>query len=89
MDPRSEARTVAVGHAFERTANERVARKPRDTQLGRAFDGDSVGERNALVDRNDLVLPVLTRRTDDERQVDLGRGGCARHFRASVSMRNS
>src|SRR5439155_18119435 len=89
LDPRAEARAVAVDHALEGATNERIAGEPSDAQRGRAVDRDPVGERNALVDRDELVVPVLTGRTDDERQVDLGGRGCATHSRASASARNS
>src|SRR5438477_37480 len=89
LDTRGKARTVAVGGALECPANEGVTGEAVDPELGRALDRDAVGERNALVDRDDLVKAVSSSRADDEREVDLRRGRSALHSSASASWRNS
>ena len=81
---------VAVGHAFE-AHGERACRRRtrRHATSGERSTAIRSGERDALVDGHDLVLPSARTRTDHERQVDLGGRRRARHFNASASARNS
>ena len=71
LDPRGAPR------ALERGADERVACEAVDAKLRRRLDVDPVDELDPLVDGQQLVLAVVAQRADDEREVDLRRGGRA------------
>src|SRR4029079_9454232 len=68
---------------------ERVIVETGHAHVGRPRDGEPVGERDALVHRDELVVAVITARADDEREVDLGGGDAASHRSASASATNS
>ena len=76
------------GETFERGADERVAAEAVDAELGRLLDLDPVDEVDPLEDGQHLVLAVVARRPDDEREVDLRRGGRAHHVTVTSSVRS-
>src|SRR2546422_1474146 len=89
LDARGKARTVAVGKALERSADELVTGEAVYSQLDRALHRDTVRERDALKDRDDLVPAVVPSGADDECEVDLRGSRGAFHPSASASCRNS
>src|SRR5262245_54356976 len=66
-----------------------VAGKAFDVEPGRPFDGDAVGEVDALQDSRHLVLAVASMRADHERKIDLRRSREPRHSSACASATNS
>src|SRR4029077_4034342 len=78
----------ACGEQLKRVAHERVAWEAVDVRALGRLDIDAVGEADALVDREELVLAVRAPRPDDEREIDLGGRGRS-HESASVSATNS
>src|SRR5579872_6211555 len=78
----------ACGERLERAAHERVGEEPVDAERERRLDVDPVGEGDALVHGDELVLAVVARGPDDEGEVDLRGRGCS-HRSASVSATNS
>src|SRR5260221_4042679 len=76
------------GEQLERVAHKRVLRETVDARVLRRYDVDAVGQADALVDVQWLVLAVLAPRPDDEREIDLR--GCGRsHASACVSATKS
>src|SRR5207344_669292 len=69
-------------------AHDRVLREPVDGRFGRRLDADPVAEVETLEEGDELVLAVAPDRPDDERQIDLRRGG-ADHGSSPVSATNS
>src|SRR5205823_7349655 len=88
-DPRRELDVSVRRQLVERPADEGVARETRYLVALRRTDLDVVGQRYPLVHGRNLVLSVGTARADDQREVDLRRGGGASHGSAAASATKS
>src|SRR5438876_1225294 len=73
---------------FERAVDERVGEEAVDAECAGRLEVDAVGDPDALVHGDELVLAVGAKRADDEREVDLCGGGRS-HVSAAASATNS
>src|SRR5439155_8608640 len=89
VDPGRKVEIVVGGQGAESACDERVVREAGHLALLGSPDFDPVGERNSLVDREQLVPAVASALPYDQREVDFCGGNAALHCSASLSATNS
>ena len=86
--PQLDAPAVRRPERDQGRLDDRVAGKPVERRGRSRLDRDTVAEVEPLVDGDEFVLPVGAERTDDEREVQLGRSRADQRS-ASASAGNS
>src|SRR5204862_6264640 len=83
-----DAPAVRDVETCKRALDDRVGAEAAHGRLRRGLDRDAVGDVDALVDSQQLVLSVPAEWADDQREIDLGRGRTDQRS-ASASATNS